>query len=67
MAAIQYNEHLSYEFFEDGYDIYLDGNPWISQRAPYNKVYKFNGTDEENCILQLEELATSFEGNIINE
>lgn len=56
MAKIQYNEHLSYELFEDGYDIYYDDNPWISQRAPYNRVYKANGTDEENCLIQLETL-----------
>lgn len=55
-TPIQYNEHISYAFFDDGYDIYLDGEPWISQRAPYNRVYKPNGTDEENCMIQLEEL-----------
>ena len=56
MAAIKYNDTISYEFFDDGYDIYLEGKPWISQRAPYNKIYKADGTDEENCMIQLEEL-----------
>lgn len=63
--AKQYNENLSYEIFEDGYDIYLNGEPWISQRAPYNKVYKSDGTDEENCMIQLEELTASAEDEII--
>lgn len=55
---IQYNETLSYELFDDGYDIYnkdVEGT-WISQRAPYNRVYKADGTDEENCLLQLKSL-----------
>lgn len=55
---IKYSDKLSYQLFEDGYDIYnteVDGT-WISQRAPYNKVYKADGSDEENALLQLEEL-----------
>ena len=57
MAKIQYNDQISYELFDDGYDIYYNDNPWISQRAPYNRVYKANGTNEENCLLQLATLA----------
>lgn len=56
MAAIQYNDKHSYEIFEDGYDIYLNGETWISQRKPYDKVYKPDGTYEENALIQLEEL-----------
>lgn len=47
---------LSYEIFEDGYDIYLDGQPWISQRGQYSKPMDQSKSFEENCLLQIEEL-----------
>lgn len=53
----QYNEQLSYAIKENGYEIYLDGKIWIKQYEPNGKVYNPNGTYEENCLLQLEELS----------
>lgn len=47
---------ISYQIFSDGYDIYLDGKPWISQREPYGKMYDKAKSYEENCLLQIEEL-----------
>ena len=48
--------NISYQIFEDGYDIYLDGEPWISQREPYGKMYDKTKSYEENCLLQIEEI-----------
>lgn len=47
---------ISYQIFSDGYDIYLDGKPWISQRAPYDKPCDKAKSYEENCLAQIEEL-----------
>jgi hypothetical protein len=49
-------ENITYEIFEDGYDIYLNGEPWISQRAPYDKMFLPDGTYEENAKAQIEGL-----------
>lgn len=51
--------NYTYELFNDGYDIYKDGNLVTTQREPYAHVYKSNGTYEENAILQIETLKES--------
>lgn len=48
--------NYTYELFNDGYDIYKDGNLVATQREPYAHVYKNNGTYEENATLQIESL-----------
>lgn len=51
------NKPLSYEIFEDGYVIYLEGKIWITQRGQYSKPIDKTKSFEENCLLQLEELS----------
>lgn len=51
-----YNETLSYIIHDNGYDIYNNGQKWISQPEPYAKLYIPDGTYEENCLAQLAEL-----------
>lgn len=53
--------NYTYEIFEDGYDIYLNGNPHISQREPYAHLYKHDGTYEENALLQIADLSKDVE------
>lgn len=50
------NKIISYEIFSDGYDIYLNNNPWISQRIPYDKPINKIKTYEENCLEQIKEI-----------
>ena len=57
----QYNETLSYIILEDGYEIYNNGQKWISQPEPFAKLYIPNGTYEENCLAQLEEITRPVE------
>lgn len=52
----QYSEEISYEIVENGYEIYKEGRKWITQPEPYAKLYIPNGTYEENCLAQLEEI-----------
>lgn len=47
---------LTYEIKENGYTINRDGRPWISQPEPYAKLYKANGSYEDNAKAQCEEL-----------
>lgn len=47
---------ISYEIFEDGYKIYLDEKPWISQLKPYDKPMDDSKSYEENCLVHIEEL-----------
>ena len=54
---INYNEKLSYEIFEDGYDIYDRGRLWITQHEPYANVIVPNGTYTENAIAHCAELS----------
>lgn len=53
---IVYNDKLSYEITEDGYDIYNNGNLWITQHGQYSKPFDAAKTYEENCLLHLKEL-----------
>lgn len=57
----QYNETLSYIIHDNGYDIYNNGQKWISQPEPFAKLYFPNGTYEENCLAQLEEITRPVE------
>lgn len=51
---IPYDDKLSYELFDDGYDIYttVDGRTrqLLTQRDPYGKLFIPDGTYEENAI-----------------
>lgn len=47
---------LSYKICDDGYEIYMDGKIWISQRGQYSKPMDKSKSYEENCLLQIEEL-----------
>ena len=52
---------ISYEIFEDGYEIYLDGVLWIKQRGQYGKPIDKELSYEENCLAQIEELTRPVE------
>ena len=47
---------VTYEVIENGYNIYLGGRLWITQPAPYDKLYVPDGTYEENALAQIETL-----------
>ena len=47
---------VGYSIEDNGYSIYLDGQLWISQPDPYGKLYVPDGTYEENCLAQIEEI-----------
>ena len=55
MARTHYNDTYDYEIFDNGYDIYYASSV-ISQRDEYSHPYLPDGTFEENCLAQLEEL-----------
>lgn len=52
---------ISYEIFDDGYNIYLDGAIWITQHEPYGHPMDVSKSYEENCFLQIEELTAPAE------
>ena len=52
---------ISYEIFEDGYEIYLDGTLWIKQRGQYGKPVDSAKSYEENCLAQIEEITSVVE------
>lgn len=52
-----YNDTLSYEVTEDGYDIYREGKLWVTQHGQYGKPMDATKSYEENCLLQLDEIA----------
>ena len=52
---------ISYEIFDDGYEIYLDGTLWIKQRGQYGKPVDSAKSYEENCLAQIEEITTVVE------
>lgn len=45
-----------YAIADDGYDIYLDGQLWITQHGQYGKPMDASKGYEENCLLQLAEI-----------
>lgn len=51
-----FNETLSYEITDDGYDIYKQGKLWVTQHGQYSKPYDQTKSYEENCLIQLEEI-----------
>lgn len=51
-----FDDRISYEIFEDGYDIYDGNQSWITQREPYAKLFIPDGTYEENAIAHCEDL-----------
>ena len=52
---------ISYEIFDDGYEIYLDDTLWIKQRGQYGKPVDSAKSYEENCLAQIEEITTVVE------
>ena len=48
-------KEISYEVTDDGYDIFLDYKPWISQREPFIPYPSLG--NEGSCIKQIEQLA----------
>ena len=59
-----FNEQIiSYDIFEDGYEIYLDGTLWIKQRGEYSKPIDKELSFEENCLAQIEEITTVVESS----
>lgn len=53
------DKEISYEISEDGYDIYLSENVWISQHGEYGKPIDKEKTYEENCLAQIENVMTA--------
>lgn len=47
-------QKVGYEIADDGYDICLNGKPWISQHEPY--IPYPNLGYEGSCLKQIEEL-----------
>lgn len=52
------DKKIEYEILKNGYDIYLDGQKWITQHDQYSKPIDPNGTYEENCLKQIEQITT---------
>ena len=49
---------LEYIIKDNGYEIHLGGRPWITQYDQYSKILIPDGTFEENCLKQIEEVTT---------
>lgn len=47
---------VGYSIKDDGYEIYLDGNLWITQLDQYARPIIPDGSYEENCLAQIEEI-----------
>ena len=47
-------QEVSYEVTDDGYDIYLGGNKWITQHEPYIPYPQLGY--EGSCLKQIEEI-----------
>lgn len=57
MSRKQYKDtDYFYEVVEDGYDIFQGEIKIITQHDPYGKVFDPNGSYEENCLLQLDQM-----------
>ena len=57
MSRTQYKDtDYFYEILEDGYDIYQEDKKIITQHDPFGKVFDPNGTYEENCLIQLDQI-----------
>ena len=53
----KYNDILSFRIVDNGYEIYRNGNLWITQYDQYSRLYKEDGSYRDNCLIQLEELS----------
>ena len=53
------NNKVGYSIENNGYTIYIDENAWITQPDPYGKLYVPDGTYEENCLAQIEEICNT--------
>jgi hypothetical protein len=51
------NQEVSYEILSNGYEIYLSGRLWISQKEPY--IPNPSLSYEENCLNQIKETCTA--------
>ena len=58
---------LSYEILNNGYEIYLGGKLWISQRGQYSKPVDQSLSYEDNCLAQIEELTRQTETVNVDE
>lgn len=54
-------DNLTYEIYDDGYDIFKNGVLWITQRKPLDKTYLPNGTYKENAEAHIADLIESAE------
>ena len=54
---------ISYLIEPNGYSIYLDNQLWMTQHDDCSKLFKSDGTYEENCIMQIEDIVASFENS----
>ena len=50
------NQKIGYSIEDNGYNIYLDNNLWISQPDPYGKLFVPNGSYEDNALAQIESI-----------
>ncbi len=58
------NNSIAYEVLSDGYEIYLGGKLWISQRGQYGKPIFDGMTYKENCLAQIEEITAKPDFNV---
>ena len=54
-------QKVTYSVESNGYTIYLDGTPWVTQHDPYGKVLIPDGTYEENALAQIAEICNPAE------
>jgi hypothetical protein len=50
---------FTYEIFEDGYDIFKYGKPYITQREPLANLFVPAGNYEDNAKAQIKEIEDS--------
>lgn len=50
------DKKVGYSIENNGYTIYLDEKPWITQPDPYGKLYVPDGSYEDNALAQIEEI-----------
>ena len=58
---------ISYLIEPNGYSIYLDNQLWMTQYDNCSKLFKADGTYEENCIMQIEDMVKSYEAGLKNQ
>lgn len=60
-AWVDYENGWKYRITDNGYEIRGDGGVYITQFDEYSKVYDPDASFEDNCLIQLAELAKSQE------